>query len=551
MSMRALSVRRRTASATGSIVAVITILVISVSLFPILKSRSAAAERSVTTGNPEYVPIAVIPDEKPHSTKECLLSNGLAYGPFRDGQAPSDPLHPTLPFPARDQLKEDLVFLSGVTKHIRTYASSGKYAQIPSLAKVAHMKVMQGIDLSGDEKMNEKEIEAAVNLAHEGLIDSIIVGNETLLNSRVTKQALISYIKKVKEKLAPSKIPLSTAQIGSDWESNLDIAKEVDFVVVHFYPFWDGKPVEGAAAAVLTNYKNLKEKLRSKYGHDVRVVIGETGWPSAGDPHDKAIPSSENQRKFGEEFMGQACGASIEFYYFEAFDEEWKWAEGNSGISSQGSSGKGNSDLPEGDRTFSGRWIGSSWGIFQSNGKLKSQFTGLLDEPEPGPGSRVNREIFVESTGLLSAYYDMGVNSSEGEHTWASIDSGELQMSYPRGQHWGSVFITVGELTQPPRPWKDFSEFKTLSVELRAERGGEKVGIGVKNRTDNDKGDETRIVETLTTEYRPYKIPLDKLRSNHLRIPQGLRQLYVVVEFVFEGPRAETIYAKNIRYEPK
>jgi hypothetical protein len=413
---------------------------------------------------------------------------------------------------------------------------------------------MQGIHLSKDDKANEAEIDAALNLAHQGLIDSIIVGNETLTaasgnttstGARLQKRELIEYIRQVKKKLASSKIPVSSAQLYGDWESNLDLAQEVDFVVAHFYPFWDGKPVGGAAATVVDNYKTLKANLRAKYGHDVRVVIGETGWPSGGPPRGEAIPSPDNQRRFLSEFMAISCTNSIPFYYFEALDEEWKWPEGTKW---EGSS----LPLPEGDRTFSGRWIGSSWGIFQSNGRLKSQFRGMFDEL--APGSRVNRDIFVEGSGVLSAYYDLGVDTfPDRRHDWLSADNGELKMSYPGSRDGGAVFVTVGTPTSPPRPWKDFSEFDTLSLEMGGESGGERLEIGIKNRADPNNGGETRIVETLPKGYRsyPYKFPLKKFASGHLRVPEGLRQLNVIVEFVFPGPRAETVYVKNIRYEAK
>jgi exo-beta-1,3-glucanase (GH17 family) len=477
----------------------------------------------------------------------CLLANGLAYGPFRDGQGPS----PSVPFPTLNQIEEDLASIGRITKHVRTYGSGGNYAQIAPLAKRHGISVMQGIHLGSDDKANKEEISAAVSLAHQGLVDSIVVGNETLSGSgnntgagtqrsRPTKQELISYIHQVKEKLGPDAIPVSTAQIYSDWESNLDLVKDVDFVVAHFYPFWDGQAIGGAAATVLENYGKLKADLRMRYGHDVRVVIGETGWPSGGSPHDAALPSSENQRKFFGEFITLACNNSIPFYYFEAFDEEWKWREGTKW--------EGSLSLPDGDRTFSARWIGSSWGIYQSNGRVKPQFTGVFDQP--APGSRASRDIFAEGPGLLSAYYDMGVDSDpDHRHDWLSADNGELTISYPSGQHWGAVFITVGAPAQPPRPWKDFSEFETLGIEMRGERGGERVEIGIKNRADPNTGNETRIIESLNKQYRPYNIPLRKFASGHLRIPEGLKQLNVVVELVFQDSKAEVVYARNIRYE--
>src|SRR5262249_10361409 len=159
-------------------------------------------------------------------------------------------------------------------------------------------------------------------------------------------------------------------------------------------------PIDQAAGAVLQNYKRLKADLRAKYGREVEVVIGETGWPSGGAPNDAAVPSPENQRKFLEEFMTGACTDSIPFYYFEAFDEEWKWDENADKEWKQRYSKhpRPGSELPP-DRTLSGNWAGSSWGVFQSNGKLKRELKDLFDEPPAG--SRANRDIFLQDIGRL------------------------------------------------------------------------------------------------------------------------------------------------------
>jgi len=504
------------------------------------------------------------------SIKACLFRNGLAYGPFRDGQAPSAPGQ-TLPFPSIDQLEEDIGFLGTITSNIRVYGSSGDYRQIAQLAK-SHkppLRVMQGISLRWDSKKskekndadNREEIDAAIGLAQSGLVDSIIVGNETLsqsgsgtqMGSQVPKAELISYLQEVRKKLARSKIRVSTAQVYSDWEANLDLAGEVDFVVAHFYPFWEKKaiPVEQAASTVLANYTKLKSDLKTTYGHDVDVVIGETGWPSGGEARGDAVPNAENQKRFLEEFTTWACNNSIRFYYFSAFDEEWKWDEGgNDEWTRRYHRGRRDSELPS-DRTFSGDWIGSSWGIFQSNGKLKPTLAGFFNQPVPT--TRVNRDIFLSDLGRLSTHYDIGVDSDpDHEHEWMRPSNGELRMSYPDGQHWGSVFITVDKPRSSSRPWKDFSQFTKLSMEMRGEKGGEQVEIGIKNRTDPDNGHETRIVRTLTRGYQRYDFSLNKFASKtHLAVPKDLEQLYVVVEFVYQGPRAETVYARNIRYEPK
>jgi len=233
-----------------------------------------------------------------------------------------------------------------------------------------------------------------------------------------------------------------------------------------------------------------------------------------------------------------ASASEIPFYYFSAFDEEWKWREGRSGGTSP------DEQLPL-NRTFSGNYIGSSWGLFKSNSSLKPQFVDVIAQPPPG--SRRDRDILVN--GQLRAHYDAGVDSSERRRDWLTSTDDALKMSYPSGQAWGAVFFTVGRPTDPPRPWKDFTEFGALSVELRAERGAERIQLGVKTATSPDDGGEKRVdVDALPT-YEWVDIPLSRFSSSRLVVPDDLARLYVVCEFVFSGSEAQTIYVRNTRYK--
>lgn len=464
----------------------------------------------------------------------CLAANGVAYGPFRDGQGPEyqPPIIPRIP-----QIEEDLAFISQITKRIRTYSTTNTQANIPHLAQRFGIGVAQGIDLTRDEAANEKQIAVAVEMAKDGLVESLIVGNEVLSTKILTKAKLLEYVRKVR-KLAPASVPVTTAEVWDIWKSNPDLAGAVDFVVAHFYPFWEGESIERANERLWRNYDALRATLRTAHPRaDIPLVIGETGWPSGGNAQRSAVPSPKNQRRFIEEFMATACERSVLFYFFEAFDEEWKWKEGLNPASAA-------QFLPR-DRTFVGKWIGASWGLYRSNGKLKDELAGLFSQP--APGTRRERDIFVQ--GRFYAHFHVGVDTSGRQRAWFSTSGGALEMAYPQGQRWGAVFITVGEPTNPPRPFKDFSEFDSIVFELRGETGGEAVAVAIKDLGDLNEGKEATIpIRDVGTEFKTYAIPLSHFASEQLTVPESLSRLNVVLQFLFTGPKAQTVYARNIRY---
>jgi hypothetical protein len=144
----------------------------------------------------------------------------------------------------------------------------------------------------------------------------------------------------------------------------------------------------------------------------------------------------------------------------------------------------------------------------------------------------------------LSDGFDMGVDTDKGRHDWLEKLDKEncFRMSYPTGQRFGAVFITVGPPIDPPRPSMDFSDYKVLVVEMKGGAGGEKVQIGVKTNAQRDNGGEYKVTETLTSDWQTYRYPLTVFQR------ADPKKLYVVAEFVFDAaPR--TIYVRNVRYD--
>ena len=107
------------------------------------------------------------------------------------------------------------------------------------------------------------------------------------------------------------------------------------------------------------------------------------------------------------------------------------------------------------------------------------------------------------------------------------------------------MFITAGRPSPPGhRQSIDLSRYRSLSVQLRARTNGQRVRLGIKDRSQPDNGGEITVEETLTTHWSTVALPLSLFAN------VDLRHLYVVFEVVFQGSAAETVDMRDLRYAP-
>ncbi len=146
----------------------------------------------------------------------------------------------------------------------------------------------------------------------------------------------------------------------------------------------------------------------------------------------------------------------------------------------------------------------------------------------------------------LSSGLKLGVDSSKQERTWVNHDKekGFFALEFPAGQEWSAMFITVGSATgrKDDRRYYDYSEFKTLSIELKGASGGERVEVGIKSKDQEDDGTETKIPVTLTNDWKTYQFALDSFKG------VDLKSLYVLAEFVYTCPAKQVVHVRNIKY---
>jgi exo-beta-1,3-glucanase (GH17 family) len=271
----------------------------------------------------------------------------VSYAPFRlKGETPIDPKAYISP----ERIDADLRALSGRFDCVRTYSMGQGLGAVPEIAGRYGMKVLMGIWLDRDLASNEREMALGITAAKKDAANlrGIVVGNEVMLRGELAPAALAAYIERVR---ASTSVPVTYADVWEFWLRYPQLAKSVSYLTIHILPYWEDEPVEPADAVrhVADVYARIKQAFPGK-----DVMIGETGWPSAGRTRQGAAASVVNEARYMREFLIHAATVNMPYNVIEAFDQPWK-------------------------RDLEGT-VGGYWGIFDVDAKPKFPMQGPVVE---------------------------------------------------------------------------------------------------------------------------------------------------------------------------
>jgi exo-beta-1,3-glucanase (GH17 family) len=269
------------------------------------------------------------------------LRPGIAYGPHRDGQRPGGPS------PTREQLREDLRLIAKRWPVVRLYGSAEVAPKVLDLIRDDHLSlgVLLGVWIAAEARYdssgrlierlpaaaaaNRREIEAGVKLANRypSIVRALVVGNETQVYwsaGRVPQAQLVAATREVRARVPQA---VTTGDDFAFWESpdSRALAADVDFVMVHLHPLWNGCQLDSALAWVGHRYDAVAAAHPGK-----AVVIGETGWATRrNDQGDqgklmKGAVGEAEQARYLADLARWLSDARVPTIVFEAFDENWK-----------------------------------------------------------------------------------------------------------------------------------------------------------------------------------------------------------------------------------
>jgi exo-beta-1,3-glucanase (GH17 family)/cellulose synthase/poly-beta-1,6-N-acetylglucosamine synthase-like glycosyltransferase len=241
-----------------------------------------------------------------------------SYAPFEPGHVVADTAGDS------EKVRADLKKLSTLTRALRLYSSTEGNELVPPIAAEFGMKVTVGAWINKNTERNEREIDAAINLARRNSnVIGVVVGNETIYRADQKVEDLIELIKKVKKSV---NVPVTTGEIWNIWRDNPQLAYSVDFIAAHVLPYWENFTDKQAVDQAVAMYQLLRDQFPGK-----RIMIAEFGWPSAGYNLRNADPGRFEQAVVLRNFVSRAEAIGMEYNIVEAIDRPWKFFEGGVG----------------------------------------------------------------------------------------------------------------------------------------------------------------------------------------------------------------------------
>ena len=272
--------------------------------------------------------------EKLQTLSSTVLENGihgLCFSPYEEGQKPGDII-------TEAQIRKRLEIIAPYTKWIRSFSCTEGNDLIPKLAKEYGLKTLVGAWLGDDKTINDKEMNALIELSKAGFVDIAAVGNEVMYRGDLSEAELIEHIQQFKT--AVPTVDVGYVDAYYEFTDRPRIADACDVILANCYPYWEACHMDYSLLYMKQMYQ---EALRAAKGK--KVIITETGWPSQGSDLGISHPSYDNALKYFINAQLWSDQDQIEMFYFSSFDESWKVGT-------------------EGD-------VGAFWGLWDKNETLK------------------------------------------------------------------------------------------------------------------------------------------------------------------------------------
>lgn len=201
--------------------------------------------------------------------------------------------------PSQNNITRDMAVMSQLTNAVRLYGTDCNQTQmlihaIDRLEIKDSMKIWLGVWLDSNDTTTQRQIDQTWTILDDYGCDyfkGIIIGNEVLYRKDLTATELLGHITDFRKNITDHKckLPVAMADLGDNWTA--EMATKVDYVMSNVHPFFAGIDVKQAAGWTWNFWTQHDVQLTAN-SNNIKQVIAEVGWPSAGGKNCGEGPSS-------------------------------------------------------------------------------------------------------------------------------------------------------------------------------------------------------------------------------------------------------------------
>ncbi|KAK6344414.1 hypothetical protein TWF696_008051 [Orbilia brochopaga] len=172
---------------------------------------------------------------------------------------------------------------------------------------------------------DKNEVGNQIRGPNGNLIAGVSVGSEELFRGTLNAATLSGYIWDVKGMIQNSygktNIPVGTSDGIAPLlnGANQAVIDASDVIMSTDYPYYGGVRIDAALKAFQRDWWTLGAKMNGK-----PLIVGETGWPSAGQTQGQAIATISKAKQYWKSCACWMRSTRHPFFWFEIFDEYWK-----------------------------------------------------------------------------------------------------------------------------------------------------------------------------------------------------------------------------------
>ena len=208
--------------------------------------------------------------------------------------------------PDEEKIRKDIRDISKISKVIRIFDVGPMLIPILDESQKNSLKVAIGINLTSGDSYNYAKIRGILESAkrYEKTVDSIILGNNEILDKILSVDQIRAYVKYVKDN---SDFKVTSINTPDVWLTNKNLSEDVDFIMFDAFTMYKTSDTFEAVQLIKKNYDTLTQAYPGK------LLVLETGWSTVDS-------SSLKQRQFLDELHK----TNMHYFLFEYSGELWK-----------------------------------------------------------------------------------------------------------------------------------------------------------------------------------------------------------------------------------